>query len=1094
MNKLNRYTKKDKIYSILGKIIVISFVFMLLFSQEANMLSFQERYFNINSGLFEENVNKVSSKQAPLGKLKLLWMEYGQEVKNPLATCVIGSTVYIIGIGNEYNEYSIEARDTNTGKFLYSYSWKDGPLIDCTVLDNYLYVVGGNGVWHILKFTPDLKLVKKLNYNFNVTSNVDVNTIATDGKFLYVGGDTGDNEQWHVIKVEPSNLSVIKNYTSDRAGYGATVHFINVNPFDGRIWLVGMANGIGRIQILDDDLLLLTSKDLSFDIISSKIAFDESGYAYIIGMYDDKRKKILLKVSPNLQIVEVNYLDADIILYSYGYLYLATSKYIDGYHRHVLMKATKDLNVIDELILSDQINADCFFHGKKMAIAANKLFVTGNCEIYKPEQWIHKIWSVIYSVSIEEVKVSMFAPNKKIYKQGDKAEFTFTLINLEEKSYTYWVRLAIINPKSEVILTDVMSLSLAGGETKSFTLFWEVSSGALAGTYFPILYIYDNDPRIYETAYFVVYPSMYPFMVENPDISYIEVIGSGNNKLVHIHIQRYALEYEITYRDYITYMQIVKLLTGDIPQIIPLLKKLPVELERIINLASSKPYDITIVLIYDRLGYALETNPAEILDETVYSIVNSILWKTAKMILDLSLPDIPLPPLDKLILVPKELSEIQAPYYSLLLIPIKLNVEWLTPIATSYQKGRTVEIRVKAINPQTNEPVTGASLVLNVRYGTGTQTVNSYPLFELGNGIYYYLYWISPDAPGGFYDLNIHAVKNPTGNEPGFFGLSTARSFMVEPSVSPVDITELDLEASPIVIGLDEYTVVTVKYSVLATEPFSYHVRVELWQDVKLFLDKKLGETEGYIEEYSYTFKIKGSDLGWINHVGKHELYAKVIISWIPPGTTLLQSIKRESYRITVTVTGEEWSSGTAIILQETEDKLYLHVYDSRGRHVGIDYTANRSIVEIPGSIYESFLNGEVIILPEDVKDFYIVVDATYSHLALESYNITVLIIKEKKIVNHVSIVKEINQGQKHEFRANISPSEELQITTLTQTSPTQPSSPTTPPSSPPTLSVTSLIQTPTTIPFSLELIIIIIVIAATLASLVIVLRKYKAK
>jgi hypothetical protein len=926
-----------------------------------------------------------------------------------------------------------------------------------------------------------------------------MNTIATDGKFLYVGGDAGDDPQWHVIKVDPSNLLEIKSYTYNPTKYWDAVLFISVNPFDGRIWLVGgLAGDRMEIQILNQDLLLIASKEFSFPATTAypEIAFDELGYAYIIGMHDNKGKNILLKVSPDLQIVlSVIGYDAEMILYSYGHLYLATSKYIEGYLRHVLIEATKDLDDVDKLILSYQINADCMFFrtGNKMAIAANILYIAGHCRIEK-EEYQYEEWSVIYSVSIEKVKVSMFAPNKKIYKQSDKAEFTFTLINLDEKSHTYWTRLAIINPKSEVILTDVMSLSLAGGETKSFTLFWEVPSNALAGTYFPILYIYDNDPRAYGTAYFVASSSIHPFMVENPDISYIEVIGSGNNKLVHIHIQRYALEYEITYRDYITYMQIVKLLTGDIPQIIPLLKKLPVELERIINLASSKPYDITIVLIYDRLGYALETNPAEVLDETVSGIVNNILWKTAKMILDLSLPDISLPPLDKLILVPKELSEIQAPYYSLLLIPIKLNVEWLTPIATSYQKGRTVEIRVKTINPQTNEPVTGASLVLNVRYGTGTQTVNSYPLFELGNGIYYYLYWISPDAPGGFYDLNIHAVKNPTGNEPGFFGLSTARSFMVEPSVSPVDITELDLEASPIVIGLDEYTVVTVKYSVLATEPFSYHVRVELWQDVKLFLDKKLGETEGYIGEYSYTFKIKGSDLGWINHVGKHELYAKVIISWIPPGTTLLQSIKRESYRITVTVTGEEWSSGTAIILQETEGKLYLHVYDSRGRHVGIDYTANRSIVEIPGSIYESFLNGEVIILPEDVKDFYIVVDATYSHLALESYNITVLIIKEKKIVNHVSIVKEINQGQKHEFRANISPSEELQITTLTQTSPTQPSSPTTPPSSPPTLSVTSLIQTPTTIPFSLELIIIIIVIAATLASLVIVLRKYKAK
>jgi hypothetical protein len=75
MNKLGRHTKKDKVYSILGKIVVISFVFMLLFSQEANMLSFQEKFLNTNSELSKNYVNTASDKKVILDDARLLWMK-----------------------------------------------------------------------------------------------------------------------------------------------------------------------------------------------------------------------------------------------------------------------------------------------------------------------------------------------------------------------------------------------------------------------------------------------------------------------------------------------------------------------------------------------------------------------------------------------------------------------------------------------------------------------------------------------------------------------------------------------------------------------------------------------------------------------------------------------------------------------------------------------------------------------------------------------------------------------------------------------------------------------------------------------------------
>jgi hypothetical protein len=69
------------------------------------------------------------------------------------------------------------------------------------------------------------------------------------------------------------------------------------------------------------------------------------------------------------------------ILYSNGHLYLAGEKNIGGYWRHVVMRLSKDLDVLDELVLSMQINADSYFDSRgKMALVNNKLLVAGTSD------------------------------------------------------------------------------------------------------------------------------------------------------------------------------------------------------------------------------------------------------------------------------------------------------------------------------------------------------------------------------------------------------------------------------------------------------------------------------------------------------------------------------------------------------------------------------------------------------------------------------------------------------------------------------------------------------------------------------------------
>jgi hypothetical protein len=393
--------------------------------------------------------NIISAQQSSSNRLELLWVKYGQEGR-AYATCVSGSTVYVIGYSETKGR--IEARDMNTGELIYSWERTYGSitiLYDCIVMNDYLYVIGGdnapgNWEWLILKFTLDLKLVSVRQYNPSDKTDVAY-TVTTDGRYLYVGGydssrasiwDLYTNTQWHLIKMDTRDLSVLKSYTSNPSGGTDNIYSIGINPLDGKIWLVGSVNEQiplsfgGRIEVLDQDFSLIGVKDLGYQATYPQVVFDELGYAYIVSPSTRIIDGGLLKISPDLNIVKTNSdIKAEKILYSNEYLYLARNVYKDGYWRHAVMRVTKDLNVVEELTLSSLVNADSYFsYIGKMAIASNKLFVTGFDYATGKSRW------VIYSVGIAPLLSSvtfkiMNIPGTTLPPSGG----TFTVIFYDAK-------------------------------------------------------------------------------------------------------------------------------------------------------------------------------------------------------------------------------------------------------------------------------------------------------------------------------------------------------------------------------------------------------------------------------------------------------------------------------------------------------------------------------------------------------------------------------------------------------------------------------------------------------------------------------------
>ncbi len=96
------------------------------------------------------------------------------------------------------------------------------------------------------------------------------------------------------------------------------------------------------------------------------------------------------------------------------------------------------------------------------------------------------------------------------------------------------------------------------------------------------------------------------------------------------------------------------------------------------------------------------------------------------------------------------------------------------------------------------------------------------------------------------------------------------------------------------------------------------------------------------------------------------------------------------------------WKTATTVKLVENQRHLYLHVYDSRGNHVGLNYTTNETDLGVPDSYYHDDLNGTTVIVVPQITNLTVVVDAKYAQEPIESYNLTVTTTTEQGVSSQV--------------------------------------------------------------------------------------------
>jgi len=115
--------------------------------------------------------------------------------------------------------------------------------------------------------------------------------------------------------------------------------------------------------------------------------------------------------------------------------------------------------------------------------------------------------------------------------------------------------------------------------------------------------------------------------------------------------------------------------------------------------------------------------------------------------------------------------------------------------------------------------------------------------------------------------------------------------------------------------------------------------------------------------------------------------------------------------------------------LKETQGKLYLHVYDSQGRHVGVNYQTNETEMEIPHSQYSDDMNGTItVVLPMEVSNFNVTIDGKYATQAIETYNLTVTFLTSE-FMNEANIQSSIPKGFIKEYEVLISNDGEIVVT-----------------------------------------------------------------
>jgi hypothetical protein len=304
--------------------------------------------------------------------------------------CESGDYIYIVG--NQGSNARVEMRFKSDGSLVNVWTSKYFfRLYDCIITNDKLYIVGIP--WSLLVFDLDLN---PLTFEYRSVSDIAY-SIQFYNNHVYIAGLKVTERYdllWGIEKWGIEDLTLVKEYTLGLASLNSQLA-VNINPVTKQLWAIGdydeNEGSFFEVKILDLDLKLI--KVIRKDTIGLKsyaISFDEEGNAYIggyrfIAKYDKDGNEVATMKVPYF---------ADKITYIKGYLFIAATEKIQNRFRHVLYVYDKNLNLIDRVILSHDVNATAIFNIGRMAFDGKNLYIAGYDNEPGNERW------VIYSVSI----------------------------------------------------------------------------------------------------------------------------------------------------------------------------------------------------------------------------------------------------------------------------------------------------------------------------------------------------------------------------------------------------------------------------------------------------------------------------------------------------------------------------------------------------------------------------------------------------------------------------------------------------------------------------------------------------------------------
>lgn len=336
----------------------------------------------------------------------------GYLVRNPsegidiaYAVCIYNDVLYVVG-STSYHMFIEAISVSNSSRLLSWVSNWVGELYDCVVVNSSLFVVGTRregeaGRWFIGVFNEKLGLVTWRESYYGIAAL----SASYSSGYLYVAGYGATVVEgyrdvfWIIEKVEVGNISSSIHTISNPSRGSDIASAVGVNPATGEVWVAGTDGDrrTWRIEVYDEYLRLIASRNLDIPNYPYSIEFDLAGNAYIAGTSH------VVKIGKGLEIVaraEVGGTKA--VIYGENHLILVSQHSNRfGFQSHYIYVLDDDLDVVSALCATCDKNYSVYADRGRIAIANGRLYIAGygvdSISRYGGDSFI-----VLYSIQIPE--------------------------------------------------------------------------------------------------------------------------------------------------------------------------------------------------------------------------------------------------------------------------------------------------------------------------------------------------------------------------------------------------------------------------------------------------------------------------------------------------------------------------------------------------------------------------------------------------------------------------------------------------------------------------------------------------------------------